>query len=1131
MKTRNAASFYLKKRRKPAPFFVFCCTLVLLLLPLTNATTEHKINFNFTSFNPNMREIVFQGDAFSSDNAIQVTKNQKDKAIDGSAGWATYYKPMHLWDNSSGNLVLADFTTEFSFVINSLNQNWSADGFAFFLAPNGSTIPPNSGGGHLALENADPAYIYNKFVAVEFDTFPNYFDPVQSYHVAIDLNTVEKQLSYVPWGWSDIRNGGKVDAFISYNSTTKNLTVFLHGADDLTRRNSSSLSTIIDLSNISFPEWVTFGFAGTTGAGFEIHTINSWNFSSTLQIPSPEVSSRKKSKTWLWVVLGVVGGGVFVLVSVSTLVWFFCWNAKYRRRKSNLYRQEFGKDEGNGPVVDEDDIEDEFERETGPKKFTYKELSVATDNFNDVGKLGEGGFGGVYKGFLKDSSSYVAIKRISSRSKQGKKEYASEVKIISRLWCAHPDENSRPSMLQVLQILNFESPLPILPSMMPMPTYFAPPLNVPAAFELSYNGTDSEGQRNQFSSYSHSTNSSQVTTSSTSSASKSLLSARIMNKYLLSYSAFGSGATIHLSQEAFPIIADPDADYSTMEGNSGLFHKSHSAHWKIRTRKLQDRLADQGTNSSSATILMLQNHCNFTVWPAYQTINTIPLGDGGFALSPNSSTQFHVPPGWTGRLWGRTGCTFDKSGSGKCNTGDCGGVLACKGGGEPPVTLVEFTIDGSNNTDYYDVSLVDGYNVPLVVNAVGGLGDCQYAGCFMDLNTSCPAELRIIDSGGSIVACKSACLAFATSEFCCTGNHATPETCLPTNYSKLFKNACPTVYTYPYDDDNGTMMTCMRSDYLITFCPTNSMFVNNYSSTLPVAPAPSPTHSTIGTVSPGPGFAPPAYKKTKNSKRFVLAGSIIGALVLVFGLGFIWYLFSRRRRHKDNKLDADLNALFFDGEFQNGLGPRNFSFLELAKVTSNFKDELKLGEGGFGAVYRGYLRDPDIDIAIKRVSKASKQGIKEFASEVKIISRLRHKNLVKLIGWCHEKGELILVYEFMANGSLDSHLFKESQASLIAWVWDLYGKESIVEAADKKLRMEFDSKEMECLLMVGLWCVHPDPNLRPSIRQIIQVLNFEATLPILPTTRPNPTYELATANSRVGTSQPRYSSLTITVPR
>jgi serine/threonine protein kinase len=104
----------------------------------------------------------------------------------------------------------------------------------------------------------------------------------------------------------------------------------------------------------------------------------------------------------------------------------------------------------------------------------------------------------------------------------------------------------------------------------------------------------------------------------------------------------------------------------------------------------------------------------------------------------------------------------------------------------------------------------------------------------------------------------------------------------------------------------------------------------------------------------------------------------------------------------------------------------------LARATNNFNDEEKLGQGGFGAVYKGILRESNSYIAVKRVSKGSKQGIKEYASEVKIISRLRHRNLVQLINWCHErKGELLLVYDFMPNGSLDSHLFKEER--LMIW--------------------------------------------------------------------------------------------------
>lgn len=137
------------------------------------------------------------------------------------------------------------------------------------------------------------------------------------------------------------------------------------------------------------------------------------------------------------------------------------------------------------------------------------------------------------------------------------------------------------------------------------------------------------------------------------------------------------------------------------------------------------------------------------------------------------------------------------------------------------MTLVEFTIGASSSDkDFYDVSLVDGYNVGMGVKPIGGTGDCQYAGCVADLNERCPAELRV-QEGGSVVACKSACAAFNAPEFCCTGDHSTPQTCRPTQYSEIFKRACPTAYSYAYDDASSTR-TCSGSDYLITFCPKGS---------------------------------------------------------------------------------------------------------------------------------------------------------------------------------------------------------------------------------------------------------------------------------------------------------------------
>ncbi|PIM98846.1 Serine/threonine protein kinase [Handroanthus impetiginosus] len=93
----------------------------------------------------------------------------------------------------------------------------------------------------------------------------------------------------------------------------------------------------------------------------------------------------------------------------------------------------------------------------------------------------------------------------------------------------------------------------------------------------------------------------------------------------------------------------------------------------------------------------------------------------------------------------------------------------------------------------------------------------------------------------------------------------------------------------------------------------------------------------------------------------------------------------------------------------------------------NFSDERKLGQGGFGRVYKGYLMDLDVPIAMKKFSKVSKQGKKQYVTEVKVISMLRHRNLAQLIGWSHDQGEFLLVYEFMPNGSLDYHLFEWEQ--------------------------------------------------------------------------------------------------------
>ncbi|KAK4381085.1 Pathogenesis-related thaumatin-like protein 3.5 [Sesamum angolense] len=228
------------------------------------------------------------------------------------------------------------------------------------------------------------------------------------------------------------------------------------------------------------------------------------------------------------------------------------------------------------------------------------------------------------------------------------------------------------------------------------------------------------------------------------------------------------------------------------------------------------------TNSIACTFI-ITNNCPFAIWPGTLAgAGTPQLPATGFQLDSGQSITIPTVPGWSGRIWARTGCTFNAMGIGSCVTGDCGGKLQCDGiGATPPASLFEITLGTGDQKDFYDVSIVDGYNLPLVAAPRGVYGECNATGCVADINMGCPKELQVIGSDereGGVVACKSACEAFGLDQYCCSGEFANPTTCRPSFYSGIFKRACPRAYSYAFDDGTSTF-TCKASEYDIIFCP------------------------------------------------------------------------------------------------------------------------------------------------------------------------------------------------------------------------------------------------------------------------------------------------------------------------
>ncbi|KAL8507500.1 hypothetical protein ACS0TY_018152 [Phlomoides rotata] len=179
--------------------------------------------------------------------------------------------------------------------------------------------------------------------------------------------------------------------------------------------------------------------------------------------------------------------------------------------------------------------------------------------------------------------------------------------------------------------------------------------------------------------------------------------------------------------------------------------------------------------------------------------------------------------------------------------------------------------------------------------------------------------------------------------------------------------------------------------------------------------------------------------KEKSHKAFVMVVVIASLVVASACLLFSWWICKRKGKNRTSAFEKEEKSLFDSGEIvvRSEMDKVKieelplYSFEVLATATSNFDLGNKLGMGGFGPVYKGKLVNGK-EIAVKRLSTESGQGYEEFMNEVLVISKLQHRNLVRLLGCCVERGEKMLIYEYMQNRSLDVFLF-DNQQDVLDW--------------------------------------------------------------------------------------------------
>ncbi|CAN6372813.1 unnamed protein product [Urochloa humidicola] len=386
------------------------------LLPCIADSSKFSFSFNFSdasSYDATRRDLKFEGYASMINNGIDLTCDSLISEINYScAGRISYISPVPFYDDTT----LASFNTSFTFRIEVAGDKVPGDGIAFFLFGYPSRMPLDSTGGHLGLfNNSDPAiYGAGQFVAVEFDTFRNIWDP-DDRHIGIDINSVQSfKTTSLP---NNLTLNGTMTATITFDNITGMLAASLRFHDHPSME-PVVVSYVLRDPKWLFPREVAVGFSASTGVSTERHQILAWSFNSTLAAPTPPKGHKS-------IIVAITVVAPILAMFVCGIVSFKCIK-RHRKGKGS-------QDKGKMNVKNEDEaLVWVVARSSEFMVYDLLQVLEATNNFSQDNKLGQGGFGPVYKGRFHDGLE-IAVKRLASNSGQGFREFKNEIELIAKL--------------------------------------------------------------------------------------------------------------------------------------------------------------------------------------------------------------------------------------------------------------------------------------------------------------------------------------------------------------------------------------------------------------------------------------------------------------------------------------------------------------------------------------------------------------------------------------------------------------------------------------------------------------------------------------------------------------------------